>query len=123
MKHLGKQGYRCKLCGYQFIRLTPRGRPASEKALAVLLHLLGLSFNRIARMPKVSVPAALGCIRPFAEKTHKKPEPGEAVIVELDGMPFWVQKTNSGSGKLAVAVTADSLTGNAELVIKKHFPA
>ena len=121
-KHLGKQRYRCKSCGFQFTRTTARGRPASEKATAVLLYTLGLSFNCIARMLKVSTPAVLRWVRLFAEKTYEKPQPGEAVIVELDEMWHFLcsKKTNSGSGKLIVAVPVGSLTGNVGVVIKKH---
>lgn len=127
----GKQRYRCKSCGFQFTRTTPRGRPASEKATAILLYTLkatailrytlGLSLNSIARMLKVSTPAVLRWVRLFAEKTYQKPEPSEAVIVELDEMWHYLnsKKTNFGSGKLIVAVPVGSLTGNAGLVIKR----
>jgi hypothetical protein len=37
-------------------------------------------------MFKVSTPAVLRWVRLFAEKTYEKPEPGEAVIVEIDEM-------------------------------------
>jgi len=121
-KHLGRQRYRCKSCGFQFTRTAARGRPASEKAIAVLLYTLGLSLNCIARMLKVSTPAVLRWVRLFAEKTYEKPEPSEAIIVELDEMWHYLhsKKTNSGSGKLIVAVPVGSLTGNAGLVIRKH---
>ena len=44
-RHLERQRFRCKDCGFQFTRDTPRGRPATEKAMAILLYTLGLSFN------------------------------------------------------------------------------
>ena len=118
----GKQRYRCKSCGFQFTRTTPRGRPASEKATAVLLYSLGLSLHCIARIFQVSTPAVLRWVRLFAEKTYEKPEPYEAVIVELDEMWHFLgsQKTNSGSGKLIVAIPVSSLTGNVGIVIKKR---
>ena len=118
----GKQRYRCKSCGFQYTRSTPRGRPASEKATAVLLYTLGLSLNSIARMFKVSTPAVLRWVRLFAEKTYEKPEPTEAVIVELDEMWHFLgsKKTSSGSGKLIVAIPVNSLTGNVGLVIKSR---
>lgn len=121
--HLEKQRYRCKNCGFQFTRETPRGRPAQEKALAVLLYTMGLSLNAIARIFKVSTPAVLRWVKNFAEKTYEKPEPQEAVIVELDEMWHYLhsKKTNFGSGKLIVAIQVSSLTGNAGLVIKRHL--
>ncbi|WP_206215237.1 IS1 family transposase [Desulfovibrio sp. ZJ200] len=85
-KILGKQRYRCKNCGFQFTRTTPRGRPASEKALAVTLYTMGLSLSAIARIFHVSPPAVLRWVRTFAERVYEKPEPGEAIIVELDEM-------------------------------------
>jgi transposase len=62
-------------------------------------------------------------VRLFAEKTYEKPEPGEAVIVEIDEMWHYLgsKKTNFGSGRLLVAVPVDSLTGNVGVVIKKRF--
>ena len=121
-KHLGRQRYRCKSCAFQYTRTTSRGRPASEKATAVLLYTLGLSLNCIARMFKVTTPAVLRWVRLFAEKSYEKPEPAEAVIVELDEMWHYLgsKKTNSGSGKLIVAVPLDSLTGNVGVVIRKR---
>ena len=118
-RHLEKQRYRCEGCGFQFTRTSPRGRPANEKALAVLLYTLGLSMNTIARLLQVSTPAVLRWVRIFAEKTYEKPEPREAVIVELDEMWHYLgsKKTNFGSGRLIVAIPVSSLAGSAGIVI------
>jgi transposase len=118
-KHLGKQRHRCKVCGYQFTRTTPRGKPANEKAGAILLYTLGLSMNAIARLFQVSTPAVLRWIRNFAERVYEKPEPKEAVVVELDEMWHYLhsKKTSFGSGKLIVAIPVSSLTGNVGIVI------
>lgn len=118
--HLGRQRYRCKVCGFQYTRVNPRGRPSSEKAAAVLLYTMGLSLNAIARIYLVSAQTVLRWVRNFAEKTYEKPEPREAVIVELDEMWHYLgsKKTNYGSGKLIVALPVSSLTGNVGLVIK-----
>jgi len=120
-QHLGRQRYRCKGCGFQFTRTDSRGRPASEKAMAVTLYTMGLSLNAIARLFKVSTPAVLRWIRLFAEKVYEKPEPREAVVVELDEMWHYLhsKKTNYGSGKLIVALPVNSLIGNVGIVIKK----
>jgi hypothetical protein len=73
-------------------------------------------------MFKVSTPAVLRWVRLFAENTYEKPEPSEAVIVELDEMWHYLnsKKTNFGYGKLIVAVPVGSLTGNVGIVIKKR---
>ena len=119
--HHGKQRHRCKSCGYQFTRTDSRGRPASEKAMAVTLYTMGLSLNAIAGLFKVSTPAVLRWVRTFAEKIYEKPEPREAVVVELDEMWHYLhsKKTNCGSGKLIVALPVNSLIGNVGLVIKQ----
>ena len=89
--------------------------------MAITLYTMGLSFNAIARLFKVSTPAVLQWVRNFAEKTYEKPEPREAVVVELDEMWHYLglKKTNCGSGRLIVAVPVSSLTGNVGLVIKQ----
>ena len=119
-KVLGKQRYRCKECGFQFTRTTPRGRPAHEKALAVTLYTMGLSLSAIARLFHVSTPAVLRWVRNFAERVYEKPEPGEVVIVELDEMWHFLTstKTNFGSGKRIVVIPVNSSTGNVAGVIR-----
>jgi len=37
--HLGRQRHRCKDCGFQFTRATPKGHPASEKVTAYFFVL------------------------------------------------------------------------------------
>jgi transposase len=96
----------------------------SEKATAVLLYTLGLSLNSIARTFKVSTPAVLRLVRLFAEKVDEKPEPREAVVVELDEMWHYLRskKTNFGSGRLIVAIPVCSLTGSVGIVIREPSP-
>ena len=120
-QHLGRQRYRCKLCRFQYTRVTPRGHPANEKAAAILLYTMGLSLNAIARIYKISAQSVLRWVRNFAEKTYEKPEPREAVVVELDEMWHYLgsKKTSCGSGRLIVALPVSSLTGNVGLVIKQ----
>ena len=65
----GKQKDKCNFCSLQFTRLTPRGRPAQEKAMAVTLYTLGLSIRAIAGLIGVSPTAVLKWIKTFA-KTH-----------------------------------------------------
>ena len=116
----GVQRYKCKQCQYQFTRTTPRGRSATEKALAVTLYLMGVSMNAIGRLLKVSTPAVLSWIRKFALDTYEKPEPAQAVVIELDEMWHFLhsKKTNSGSGKPIVVIPVNSLTGNVEGAIR-----
>src|SRR4051812_50081916 len=43
----GRQRWRCKGCGRQFTRTTPRGKPAGMKREAIGLYCTGLSLNAI----------------------------------------------------------------------------
>ena len=115
----GKPKKRCKPCGYQFTRTTPRGKPLQTKMLAVLLYLSGLSMNRIATLCDVSAQAVLNWIRAFAHAHYEKPQPdGAVVILELDEMWHYVKKngTSSGSGKRWMLVQVDCWTGNVAAV-------
>lgn len=57
-----KQRFKCKKCSFQFTRLTPRGRPAKDKVLAVTLYISGLSMNAIAKLLEVSTPTVLDAV-------------------------------------------------------------
>ena len=119
----GKQRYKCKSCSLQFTRLTPRGRPAQEKAMAVTLYTIGLSIRAIARLIGVSPTAVLKWIKTFAKTHYEKPAPGDAIIVELDEMWHYLgsKKTSYGSGKLIVEKLESLLTGNVEEGIRVRY--
>ena len=119
----GKQRYKCKSCSLQFTRLTPRGRPAQERAMAVTLYTLGLSIRAIARLIGVSPTAVLKWIKTFAKTHYEKPAPGDAIIVELDEMWHYLgsKKTSYGSGKLIVEKLESLLTGNVEEGIRVRY--
>ncbi len=119
----GKQRYKCESCSLQFTRLTPRGRPAQEKAMAVTLYTLGLSIRAIARLIGVSPTAVLKWIKTFAKTHYEKPAPGDAIIVELDEMWHYLgsKKTSYGSGKLIVEKLESLLTGNVEEGIRVRY--
>ena len=118
-----KQRYKCKSCSLQFTRLTPRGRPAQEKAMAVTLYTLGLSIRAIARLIGVSPTAVLKWIKTFAKTHYEKPAPGDAIIVELDEMWHYLgsKKTSYGSGKLIVERLENSSIGSVEEGIKQRY--
>ena len=88
------------------------------------MYLSGLSMRTISRIVKTDVHAVYRWIRKFAEVNYEKPEPrGEAVVVELDEMWHFInsKKTNSGSGKLIVALPVNLSTGNVEGETMVHF--
>jgi len=88
--------------------------------MAILLYTLGLSFNAIARIYGVATSTVMRWVRVFAEKTYEKPEPGQVVIIELDEMWHYLRskKTNSGYGKLIVAIPVNSLTGSVAIATR-----
>src|SRR5215813_15559769 len=68
----GKPKKHCKQCGYQFTRITPRGKPRAMKVNAVLWYLSGMSMNRIAFLLRVSAQAVLTWIRDLAKDYYVK---------------------------------------------------
>ena len=45
-----KQRWRCRACGYQFTRLTPRRRPLWQQSLAVFLYCHRVSMKALRKM-------------------------------------------------------------------------
>lgn len=104
----GRQRWRCKGCGRQFTRMTPRGKPQAVKDEAIALYCTGLSLNAAAKRLGVSVQSVMRWVRDHARTSCPKPEPsGDTVVVELDEMWHFVQKkpASSGSGRRS-SVTA-----------------
>ena len=116
-KRDGSQCYKCKGCGFQFTRETPKGVETEKRANAILLYVLDLSMNSIARMYKVHTSSVLYWIRNFALKVYDKPTPEGDVVFELDEMWHFIQskKLNVGSGRRIAALPINWLIGNAEI--------
>ena len=105
----GRQRWRCKGCGRQFTRTTPRGMPAATKREAVGLYCAGLSLSATGRRLGVSAQSVMRWVRDHARDRCPKPEPsGRAVVVELDEMWHFVEKrrASSGSGRPSSAARA-----------------
>ena len=116
-----KQRFICKNCRYQFTRLTPRGRSPKEKAMAVILYTLGLSFNVIGKFIGVSTTTIYYWVKNFAISKYEKPAPGDAIIVEIDEMWHYLKKRkiNYGYGKLIVEKLENLSIGNVVVVTNK----
>ena len=102
----GRQRWRCKGCGRQFTRTTPRGKPQAMKDEAVGLYCTGLSLNAIGKRLGVSAQSVMRWVRDHARQRCPKPEPtGDAAVVELDEVWHFVQKkpTSSGCGRRSSA--------------------
>jgi transposase-like protein len=62
----GRQRWRCKGCGRQFTRITPRGKPVAMKREAVSLYCMGLSLNAIGKRLGVSAQSVMRWVRDHA---------------------------------------------------------
>ena len=115
-KHLGRQRYKCKGCGFQFTQEQPRGKDVETKCLSIILYVNGLSFRAIAKIVKVSHKAVYDWVKAFGLETYEKPTPVGPVVVELDEMWHYLhaKKTNTGYGKRIVALQVNSSTGKVE---------
>src|SRR3712207_7879578 len=67
----GRQRWRCKGCGRQFTRTTPRGKPAAMKREAVGLYCAGLSLNAIGQRLGVSAQSVMRWVRRSEEHTSE----------------------------------------------------
>jgi transposase len=96
------QRWKCRACGYEFTRTTPRGEPAAKKALALLLYSMGrASYGLIARLLQVSRTTVYRWVRQSAEQLPDPTIPAEMRELEFDEMWHFVgsKKRSAGSGK------------------------
>ena len=120
----GEQRYQCRLCGCKFVPTRQKGMTTRQKTMALFLYTHGLSFRAIARAIRIQHSAVYRFIRNWAEANYEKPEPCEdaVVVLELDEMWHYIKdkKTDSGFGRLIVAILHNSSTGSAEGEILLH---
>ena len=98
----GRQRYKCRSCGCHFTDTAARGKPASMKALAVLLYGMGnMSFGMIGRLLNVNRVSVMRWIRTEAASLPEPEITGETVTVALDEMWHFLGKKaeNCGSGE------------------------
>src|SRR5262249_9883196 len=105
----GKPKKRCKRCGYQFTRTTPRGKPLATKINAVLWYLSGMAMHRIAFLLPGSTQALPTSVMGFATASSQKPVPsGRTIILQLDEMWHYLKNKR---GKLWIWKALDRDTG------------
>ena len=112
----GRQRWRCKGCGRQVTRTTPRGKSAAMKAAAVEFYCTGLSLSAVGKRPGVSAQSVMCWIRDHARRRCPEPEPaGRAAVVEIDEAWHFIQKrpASLGSGRSSSAALAAGSTGSA----------
>ena len=97
-----------------------------------------MSLNAIGKHLNVSAQSILNWVRNFATDNYEKPEPGEAIVVELDELWHFIEsksgetprrqktqgnahqdKRSYGFGKRMNVIVEDLSTGNWEIVIVK----
>ena len=122
-KSRGSQRYKCKACGFQFTRLTTRGRPPWQRSLAVFLYCRGVSISTIARMFSVAPSTIFKWIRKFGSKRTPLPETTTDGAVLLDEKEITAylerQTADSESGKIFVVIPEDVLSENVVVGIKR----
>ena len=119
-KRKGNQCYKCLECSYQYtLDLGEVSRRETTKGMAVALYIVGLSMRTIAKLFGVNASTILEWVRNFAIENYQKPTPKGPVVIELDEMWHFLhsKKTDSGYGKLIVALQASSLIGNVAIVV------
>ncbi|MGH8558887.1 MAG: IS1/IS1595 family N-terminal zinc-binding domain-containing protein [Methylococcales bacterium] len=119
----GKPRWKCKDCGYQFTRLSPRGKPLEMKLMCVLLYCHGVSLNALAGIYQVATSSVLRWVRTFAKQHYEKPMPaGRTIVMELDEMWHYLEKKhgNSGSGRLWIVIPENSSIGSVVIGLAQH---
>lgn len=101
-----KQRWSCKGCGLNFVEGDERGmwrekRYQKQKALAILLVCVGLSYKAAGKVVGVVRNTVYEWFKAFAEQIELPAVEGSVDVVEMDEMWHFLQKKrkNSGSGK------------------------
>jgi transposase len=118
----GKARWKCKNCGCQFTRSTPRGKPLEMKLMCVLLYCHGVSFNALANLYEVAASSVMRWVRTFAKAHYEKPKPeGRVIVMELDELWHYLEKKHksSGSGKRWIVIPGSCSTGSAVIALQK----
>ena len=118
-----RQRYKCKSCGFQFTRLTSRGRPPWQRALAVFLYCRGISISTIARMFSVSPSTVFKWIRKFGTPLGPTPDAATDGAVLLDDAEISqylkTQSESDKSGKIFVVIPGDVSSEDVVVGIKR----
>lgn len=120
----GKPKRKCKECGYQYSSGGLKGFSPATQHLAVVLYLHGLSLRAVAKLLQTTATSVQRWVKILAEKHGQRPEPepGGAVIMELDEVWHFLKKkpASYGFGRRSAGRAAVFLIGNAAVVTKPH---
>lgn len=120
----GKQRYRCKGCGLNFVEGDARVKPdgAVKRALAVLLYAMGKSsLGFIGKLFGVTTPAVLKGIRQEGAKVAEPDVAGEIREMEFDELWHFIgsKKTRNGSSRRWIVCHGEPWPGCWAAVIVK----
>jgi transposase-like protein len=101
--HRGKQRYRCKCCGRQFVEFPcERGYSDAVKELCLKMYVNGMGFRGIERVTEIAHTTVLNWVKQVGQQLPDAPE-AEAIpeIAQLDELQTFVgkKKPNSGCGQ------------------------
>ncbi len=121
----GKQRYKCKECGYNFVIGDERTNEkiAAMKALCVLLYSLGKgSYNMLGKLFNRNRSLIYRWIREAGVNTDEPAIDGEITQIEFDEMWHFVQskKENFGSSKPLTAAAGELSPGFSVVVIAQR---
>jgi len=121
----GKQRYKCKDCGYNFVIGDERTNEkiAALKALCVLIYSLGKgSYNMMGKLFGRNRSLIYRWIREAGLNTDEPTINGEITQIEFDEMWHFIQskKENFGSSKPLTVVAGELSPGFSVVVIAQH---
>lgn len=118
----GKQRYKCKECGYNFVTGDGRADPdaAVKRAFAVILYSVGKgSYGFIAKLFGVTPPAVLKWIRQEAATLREPEVSGSIREMEFDEMWHFIhsKKTKNGSSRPWIVLQGEPWPGLSAVVM------
>jgi len=121
----GKQRYKCKDCGYNFVIGDDRTNEkiAALKALCVLFYSLGKgSYNMMGKLLGRNRSLIYRWIREAGLNMEEPAISGEITEIEFDEMWHFIEskKRNFGSSKPLTAVAGELSPGFSVVVIAQH---
>ena len=121
----GKQRYKCRACGYNFVLGDDRHSHATEvkKALAIILYSLGKSsFGFLGKLFGVSRTTTYYWIRQAAANTNEPTITENIQEIEFDEMWHFLQskKVNFGSLRPWIVARGEPLPGYSVVVMLQH---
>ncbi len=121
----GKQRYRCKDCGFNFVDGDKRIKQSTsvKKALAVILYSLGkASFNMLGKIFGHSPSVVYRWITKEMDKTKEPILSGDIKEIAFDEMWHFInsKKTKNGSSKPWIVAQGELLPGLQAVVMLQH---